>query len=155
MSVTKTDGHLTLLSAKGISKRTLDRAKPTIGIVAYRERVPGPWLWKLPSGEAEVLLVGTPVNQIGFWNELMWVRADGESIFFYDRTRKLAATTLLRRDAILTFTPDGWYAGPLHAERILRGFRHTGERLTDAEILARSSPEKVREALKGLGSPQP
>jgi WD40 repeat protein len=104
-------------------------------------------LWKLPSREAEVLLVGVPINQVGFWNDLLWARADGESIFFFDRTRKLAATTLLRRDAILTFTPDGWYAGPQRAERALRAFRLSGERLDDAAILKRASPERVRRAL--------
>jgi WD40 repeat protein len=104
-------------------------------------------LWKLPSKEAEVLLVGMPVNQVGFWNDLLWVRADGESIFFYDRTRKLVATTLLRRDAILTFTPDGWYAGPQGASRLLRVFSIAGDRLDDAAIAKRSSPERVRLAL--------
>jgi WD40 repeat protein len=104
-------------------------------------------LWKLPSGESDTLLVGVPVNQLGFWNDLLWVRADGESIFFYDRARKLVATTLLRRDAILTFTPDGWYAGPQNAARLLRVFNLSGERLSEADIIRRASPERVRAAL--------
>ena len=35
-----TDGH-------GGSKRTLDRAKRSVGVVAYQPRVPGPWWWRL------------------------------------------------------------------------------------------------------------
>lgn len=101
-------------------------------------------LWKLATGETEILDVGVPVNQLGFWNELLWVRADGESIFFFDKARKLVATTLLRHDAILTFTPEGWYSGPQRAERVIRAFRASGERLSDTEILTRSSAEKVR-----------
>lgn len=30
------------------SEKTLKRAKVTLGIVSYREKVPGPWWWKLP-----------------------------------------------------------------------------------------------------------
>lgn len=104
-------------------------------------------IWKLPGGEAETIMVGTPISQLGFWNDLLWVRADGESILFYDRSRKLVASTLLRRDAILTFTPEGWYSGPQRAERALRVFRISGERLSEAEIAKRSSPEQVRLAL--------
>lgn len=104
-------------------------------------------IWKLPGGEAETLLVGTPINQMGFWGGLMWVRTDGESVLFYDRSRQLVATTLLRRDAILTFTPDGWYAGPQRAERAMRVFRLSGQRMTAAEIAKRASPEQIRVAL--------
>lgn len=40
--------------ARGISDRTLDRARRRVGVEAYRERVPGkgslgPWRWRLPS----------------------------------------------------------------------------------------------------------
>lgn len=34
--------------AEGIAKRTLDRARKELHVVAYREKVPGPWSWKLP-----------------------------------------------------------------------------------------------------------
>jgi hypothetical protein len=32
----------------GISRRTLQRAQKEAGIQAYREKVPGPWFWRLP-----------------------------------------------------------------------------------------------------------
>ena len=37
----------------GGSQRTLDRAKPNLGIEAYRLKVPGPWWWRLPSKDAK------------------------------------------------------------------------------------------------------
>jgi hypothetical protein len=33
-----------------ISKRTLERARKSLGVVAYRAEIPGPWYWKLPDG---------------------------------------------------------------------------------------------------------
>ncbi|MEJ5342972.1 MAG: AAA family ATPase [Thermogutta sp.] len=33
------------------SEKTLKRAKITLGIMSYREKVPGPWFWRLPEGE--------------------------------------------------------------------------------------------------------
>ncbi|MCC7086567.1 MAG: AAA family ATPase [Pirellulales bacterium] len=37
-----TNGHL-------ISARSLDRAKAVLGVECYRERIPGPWVWRLPT----------------------------------------------------------------------------------------------------------
>ncbi len=36
----------------GIAKRTLDRARSELGVIAYREAVPGSWWWKLSSKDA-------------------------------------------------------------------------------------------------------
>jgi hypothetical protein len=38
----------------GSSKRTLDRAKRSLQIVAYRPEVPGPWWWRLPDKVAKI-----------------------------------------------------------------------------------------------------
>jgi hypothetical protein len=35
-------------NGEGGSKRTLERAKGALGVVSFRETVPGPWLWRLP-----------------------------------------------------------------------------------------------------------
>jgi hypothetical protein len=39
------------VEGEGIAKRTLDRARKAIGVVAFRPDNPGPWWWRLP-GEA-------------------------------------------------------------------------------------------------------
>ncbi len=36
---------------EGIAKRTLERARQNIGIIAYRPTNPGPWYWRLPGHE--------------------------------------------------------------------------------------------------------
>ena len=33
-----------------VSKRTLDRAKVNLGVIAFRKSNPGPWWWRLPGG---------------------------------------------------------------------------------------------------------
>jgi hypothetical protein len=38
----------------GSSKRTLDRAKRSLQIVAYRPEVPGPWWWRLQPDDAKI-----------------------------------------------------------------------------------------------------
>jgi len=38
--------------SEGIASRTLDRAKKTVGVEAYRPENPGPWYWRLPNTEA-------------------------------------------------------------------------------------------------------
>jgi hypothetical protein len=41
------------LKAAGYSERTIQRAKQSLGVRAYRESVPGPWYWRLPEPETE------------------------------------------------------------------------------------------------------
>ena len=37
---------------EGIALRTLDRAKKTVGVIAFRPKNPGPWFWQLPVDQA-------------------------------------------------------------------------------------------------------
>lgn len=36
--------------AYGITTRTLKRARKSVGVEAFREKIPGPWFWRLPKG---------------------------------------------------------------------------------------------------------
>jgi len=36
------------LQAKGVAKRTLERARKALGIKSYQPMIPGPWFWRLP-----------------------------------------------------------------------------------------------------------
>jgi hypothetical protein len=38
------------VEGQGLAKRTLDRARQEIGVVAFRPQNPGPWWWRLPDG---------------------------------------------------------------------------------------------------------
>jgi WD40 repeat protein len=98
-------------------------------------------LWSLPSRQVEVVEVGVPVDQVGFWRGALWARG-GDTIFFYDRSRRLFATTLVRPDGALTFTPDGWFTGPgpLHA------YAEGGKRMSVRDTAARAKPKKVAAA---------
>ncbi len=40
------------VNGEGIAKRTLDRARRAVGVVAYRPEHRGPWWWRLPEPEA-------------------------------------------------------------------------------------------------------
>jgi WD40 repeat protein len=104
-------------------------------------------LWTLPSGTAEVINVGLPINQLGFWGQLLWVRAGGESIFFYEADRTLRATMLLRRSAVLLYTPDGWYAGSGDVSRYVRVFDKEGQALERSEAARYLSPKDVLASL--------
>lgn len=104
-------------------------------------------LWHFPKRESDVIDIGLPVNQLGFWRDLLWVRANDDSVFFYDNTHRLVATIILRRDAVLTFTPQGWVSGTDGAMRFVRAFGDNGELLSGDRAAARFSPKKVTEAL--------
>jgi hypothetical protein len=41
-------------NGQGGSKRTLDRAKQSLAVEAYRPEVPGPWWWRLPDKDANL-----------------------------------------------------------------------------------------------------
>jgi len=41
-------------NGQGGSKRTLDRAKQSLAVEAYRPEVPGPWWWRLPGKDANL-----------------------------------------------------------------------------------------------------
>ena len=104
-------------------------------------------LWRLPSRQAEVVDVGLPVNQVGFWRGVLWVRAGGDSLFFYDQERQLVATALLRDGGPLVVTPDGWFGGAPSSAMSLRLFDASGAPLSDRDVARRFSPERVRAAL--------
>jgi WD40 repeat protein len=104
-------------------------------------------LWNLVTRDARVLFVGIGVNQIGFLGSQLWVRADGETLLFYDMDLRLQTTLMLRRDAVLSFTPDGWFFGPADASRFVRLFGRDGQLLNDAATAAHFSAERVRAAV--------
>lgn len=103
--------------------------------------------WTLPSGPVESIEVGLPVNQLGFWGDLLWVRAGGEYLFLYQRGGKLIATIVLRRESVLSYTQDGWYAGPVRADRYVRIFTESGQPLPPADVFRRMSPSRVLRAI--------
>lgn len=104
-------------------------------------------LWNIPAGTVETLEIGLRINQLGFWRNLLWVRANGESVFFFNPALQLVATTHLRLDGLLTFTPDGWFTGTGDATRVVRAFRDGGEALTTGETAHYRSGSKVLAAL--------
>jgi WD40 repeat protein len=103
--------------------------------------------WTLPSGPVESIDVGLPVDQLGFWRDLLWVRAGGEYLFFYDGGGKLIATVVLRRESVLAYTPGGWYSGPVRADRYVRLFTESGEAVPPADALRRMSPSRVLQSI--------
>ena len=96
-------------------------------------------------GEVETIDVGLPIAQLGFRGDVLWVRAN-ESVFFYAPNRKVAGTMLLRRDAALAYTPDGWYAGSDQFD--VRLFDAAGQPLTEARR-SHASPDRVLQAIAG------
>jgi WD40 repeat protein len=106
-------------------------------------------IWTLLDGAVETLEVGVPINQLGFWRDVLWVRAAGDSILFFDHARQLRATMILRCDAVLGFTPDGWVAGPQSAGRFIHAYRASGERLAERDAAERLAPERVLAAIAG------
>jgi WD40 repeat protein len=109
-------------------------------------------LWHLQSDDVEVMDIGVPVNQLGFWRDVLWVRANTDTIFFYSHARQLVATTMLRRDALLSFTPDGWFSGTGQPQRFVRAFGESGEALAEKDVIVRLSPAHVLAALNGKES---
>jgi WD40 repeat protein len=108
-------------------------------------------LWTLPSRQVETIFVGLDIDQLGLWRKALWVRANDDSIFFYDKSHQLVATTLLRQNAILTFTADGWVSGTDQPTRFVRMFRDNGQVLSDSEAGHHVSAERVLDALKKAG----
>jgi WD40 repeat protein len=104
-------------------------------------------LWNLATREARVLFVGVGVNQLGFIGNQMWVRANGETLLLYGSDLRLQATLLLRRDAVLAFTPDGWFSGPDGVVRAVRLYGGDGRQLDRAASQARYSLEQLRAAV--------
>jgi WD40 repeat protein len=104
-------------------------------------------LWTLPSREVQSIDVGLPIDQLGFWGYLLWVRADGRWLFFYETTGALVATMLLEPNGVLAFTPDGWYSASPSATRLLKLYDDTGTALSSDEVLARRSPANVLSAI--------
>jgi WD40 repeat protein len=103
--------------------------------------------WTLPSRQVETIDVGLPINQLGFWHDVLWVRADGESVFFYDTQRKLRASVLLRSAAALAFSEDGWYGGGGQLSRYVRVFRESGEVLSEEEAARYMSSSRLMASL--------
>jgi WD40 repeat protein len=108
-------------------------------------------LWHLPARQADVILVGMPVDELGWWRGLLWARGGGDWISFYDQRRRLVAQTVLQRDAPLTFTPDGWVAG-LTASVPLLMFDEAGRRLSQPDAARRVDPERVGAALRAAAA---
>jgi WD40 repeat protein len=106
-------------------------------------------LWSLPTRQARLLFVGLPVNQVGFHGSRLWVRANGQTIYFFDQNLEPTATMLLRRDAALVFTPNGWFSGPPRVRRAVKLFRASGQPLTDSDVATRMSAERVLAAVRG------
>lgn len=117
-------------------------------------------LWTLPARQMESFEVGLPINQLGYWNNLLWVRAaddpvflqmappDGSTILFYDGRHELVATLLLRPGGALVFTPDGWFSDTNWPSQHLRAYRSSGEAVPEADLTRRRSPERVLAALR-------
>jgi WD40 repeat protein len=112
-------------------------------------------LWTFPSRQVQTIDIGLGIDQLGLWRKALWVRANDDSIFFYDASHQLVATMLLRRNAVLTFTPDGWVSGTDQPTRFVRMFRDNGQMLSDAEAASHVSAEKVLAALKQAGDGTP
>jgi WD40 repeat protein len=108
-------------------------------------------LWTFPSRQVQTIDIGLGIDQLGLWRKALWVRANDDTIFFYDQSHTLVATTLLRRNAILTFTPDGWVSGTDQPTRFVRMFRDNGQALSEAEAGHHVSAERVLDALTKAG----
>jgi WD40 repeat protein len=108
-------------------------------------------LWTFPSRQVQTIDIGLGIDQLGLWRKALWVRANDDTIFFYDQSHKLVATTLLRRNAILTFTPDGWVSGTDQPTRFVRMFRDNGQVLSEAEAGNHVSAKRVLDALTKAG----
>jgi WD40 repeat protein len=104
-------------------------------------------LWTLPSRELQTIDVGLPIDQLGFWRELLWVRADGEWLFFYETNGTLVATMLLDESAVLVFTPDGWYSAAAPLDREILLYDDSNAPLSPSTALSRQSPERVMSAI--------
>jgi WD40 repeat protein len=104
-------------------------------------------LWTLPARQVQTIDVGLPIDQLGSWRNLLWVRADGQWLFFYETTGTLVATLLLDPNGVLAFTPDGWYAATSPPTCLLNLFDDSGAALSPAQVLARRSPERVMGAI--------
>lgn len=133
------EGHLAAVRALGF--------QPGSGLLVSGGNDRTVRFWKLPGGESEVLDIGIPVDQLGFWRSFLWVRAGGEWIYVYDAGRRRVATMHLSRDAVLTFTADGWISGSGDAVQSLRAFGADGAAPNEAQTVARVSPEQVLRAL--------
>jgi WD40 repeat protein len=112
-------------------------------------------LWTLPSRQVETIDVGLWIQQLGFWRDLLWIRANGDTIFFYDKNYQLIATMLLRRNGVLTFTPDGWLSGTNEPARFVRMYRDDGTVLSEAQATLHVSSQKVLDALQRSGNAGP
>lgn len=106
-------------------------------------------MWTLPAREGEVLEVGLPVDQLGYWGKMLWVRAGRDRIFFYDSQRRPVATMLLRPDGPLVYTPDGWYAGAASSSNSVLLYDAAGVPAPEHQALLRRSPERVLAAITG------
>ena len=106
-------------------------------------------LWNPRTRVARVVFVGIGVNQIGFIGNQMWVRAGGETLLLYNTDLHLQATLVLRRDAVLAVTPDGWFSGPFNAPRYVRVFGADGQELNATDAGVRFSFRDVRIAIAG------
>jgi WD40 repeat protein len=104
-------------------------------------------IWNVAARDARTIFIGIGVDQVGFLRDLLWVRANGETLLLYDADLRLRATFLIRRDGVLDYTPDGWLAGSGDATRALRLYRADGSTLSDSEVSARLAPDRVRAAL--------
>jgi WD40 repeat protein len=98
--------------------------------------------------------IGIAVDQAGFSPKGVWVRAEGNSLFFADRilrpTGRLVAATEGRgvNHSVVTLTEDGWYSGSGDlAFGGVKGYREGGAPLTEFEITQHSSPENVTATL--------
>lgn len=103
-------------------------------------------LWHFPGRKADVIDVGVPVAQVGFRHDLLWVRS-GPRIFYYDKENQLAATTIVQRNGLVTFTPDGWMTVSNPVRHIVRIYGPGEERLGETEMAARQAPKNVLAAL--------
>jgi WD40 repeat protein len=111
-------------------------------------------LWTLPERELQTIFVGLPIDQLGFWRDLVWVRADGEWLFFYQTNGTLVASVLLGADAEgpIVFTPDGWYSAPTPGSRKLHLYDDSGDLIAPSTAAWRRSPELVVGAIERAGT---
>ena len=80
----------------------------------------------------------------GYRGDVLWVRS-AESVFFYAPNRTLLGTIVLREDAALAYTPDGWYSGA--SEKFVRVFDDAGKALPAAQAAKRADPARVLKAI--------
>jgi WD40 repeat protein len=116
-------------------------------------------IWTLPSRQVESFEIGRPINQLGYWHNLLWVRAaddptflqdatePGGTILFYDPRHTLVATMIVRPDAALAFTPDGWFSATDWPADGLRLYRASGDALSAREMEHHRSPQRVLDSL--------